>query len=77
MKSPFEWKLTARNLVAMAVMGFIFFIITLLCEFRFFIKPRRRLVTKMRFLSVLQFPKIKHHSTVNMLMARICSPVAA
>ena len=41
MKSPFEWKLTARNLVAMAIMGFLFFCITLLCEFRFFIKPRQ------------------------------------
>jgi len=42
MKSPFEWTLTARNMVAMSVMGFIFFGITLLCEFRFFIKPTRR-----------------------------------
>ena len=40
MKSPFEWKLMARNLVAMATMGFVFFIITLLCEFRFFHKPK-------------------------------------
>lgn len=40
MKSPFEWKLTVRNMVAMTIMGVIFFIITLLCEFRFFIKPR-------------------------------------
>lgn len=41
MKSPFEWKLTVRNMVAMTIMGVVFFIITLLCEFRFFIKPRQ------------------------------------
>ena len=42
MKSPFEWELVTRNLVAMAVMGLTFFFITLLCEYNFFIKPRRR-----------------------------------
>ena len=42
MKSPFEWELVSRNLVAMAVMGLSFFFITLLCEFNFCIKPRRR-----------------------------------
>ena len=41
MKSPFEWELVSRNLVTMAAMGLGFFIITLLCEFNFFIKPRR------------------------------------
>ncbi len=41
LKSPFEWEIVARNLVAMASMGLIFFCITLLCEFNFFIKPRR------------------------------------
>ena len=41
MRSPFEWELVSRNMVAMAAMGLGFFIITLLCEFRFFIKPRR------------------------------------
>ena len=41
LRSPFEWELVSRNLVAMAAMGLGFFIITLLCEFRFFIKPRR------------------------------------
>jgi ATP-binding cassette subfamily A (ABC1) protein 2 len=40
MKSPFEWKLMSRNLVAMAIMGFLFFIITLLCEFNFFMKKK-------------------------------------
>jgi len=40
MKSPFEWDLTSRNLAAMAGLGFIFFIITLMCEFRFFMKPK-------------------------------------
>ena len=40
MLSPFEWKIMARNLVAMAAMGVIFSIITLLCEFKFFYRPR-------------------------------------
>ena len=40
MRSPFEWELVSRNLVAMAIMGLGFFIITLLCEFHFFIKVR-------------------------------------
>ncbi|XP_074655833.1 ATP-binding cassette sub-family A member 2-like [Tubulanus polymorphus] len=40
-KSPFGWELMSRNLVAMAVMGMIFFIITLLCEYKFFLKPRK------------------------------------
>ncbi|CAH1785688.1 unnamed protein product [Owenia fusiformis] len=40
MKSPFEWNLMARNLVAMACMGCIFFIITLICEYNFFRKQK-------------------------------------
>ncbi|KAL5017723.1 hypothetical protein ScPMuIL_005194, partial [Solemya velum] len=42
MQDPFEWYLITRNLVAMAAMGLIFFLITLLCEFRFFISPTLR-----------------------------------
>ncbi|CAM1324270.1 ABCA2 (predicted) [Pycnogonum litorale] len=38
--SPFAWNLVTRKLVAMAISGITFFIITLLCEFRFFIKRR-------------------------------------
>ena len=41
MRSPFAWELTGRNMVAMTVMGVVFFAITLLCEFRFFITPSR------------------------------------
>ena len=33
MKSPFAWDLVTRNLVAMGLSGFAFFLITLLCEF--------------------------------------------
>jgi ATP-binding cassette subfamily A (ABC1) protein 2 len=54
MKSPFEWKLMARNLVAMAVMGFVFFGITLLCEFRFFIKPRHSSSTELDGMGVAE-----------------------
>lgn len=42
MRSPFEWDLTAKNLTAMAGTGLLFFIITLLCEYRFFIKSRQK-----------------------------------
>ena len=36
MKSPFAWDLVTRNLIAMALSGFVFFIITLLCEYKVF-----------------------------------------
>ncbi|XP_072260468.1 phospholipid-transporting ATPase ABCA1 isoform X4 [Pyxicephalus adspersus] len=38
--SPMSWDLVGRNLFAMAVQGLVFFIITLLIQYRFFIKPR-------------------------------------
>lgn len=38
--SPMSWDLVGRNLFAMAVEGLVFFIITLLIQYRFFIKPR-------------------------------------
>lgn len=38
--SPFKWEIMGRNLVAMATMGVIFFILTLLIEFNFFCKRR-------------------------------------
>ena len=40
MLSPFEWNLTAKKMVVMAIVGLVFFLFTLLCEYRFFIKPR-------------------------------------
>ncbi|KAG1677979.1 ATP-binding cassette sub-family A member 2 [Nymphon striatum] len=40
--SPFAWNLVSRKLVAMAISGIVFFIITLLCEFRFFIKKKEK-----------------------------------
>uniref|UniRef100_T1J7T4 ATP-binding cassette sub-family A member 2 n=1 Tax=Strigamia maritima TaxID=126957 RepID=T1J7T4_STRMM len=40
-RSPFAWNLVSRNLVAMAVSGIVFFIITLVCELKFFRKPQR------------------------------------
>ncbi|XP_020626914.1 ATP-binding cassette sub-family A member 2-like isoform X2 [Orbicella faveolata] len=45
-RDPFEWMLTTRNLVCMAVEGVVFFILTVLIEFRFFIKRRRTQVSK-------------------------------
>ncbi|XP_073522622.1 phospholipid-transporting ATPase ABCA1 isoform X2 [Phyllobates terribilis] len=38
--SPMSWDLVGRNLFAMAVEGAVFFVITLLIQYRFFIKPR-------------------------------------
>ncbi|XP_018099248.1 phospholipid-transporting ATPase ABCA1 isoform X2 [Xenopus laevis] len=38
--SPMSWDLVGRNLFAMAVQGVVFFGITLMIQYRFFIKPR-------------------------------------
>lgn len=38
--SPMSWDLVGRNLFAMAVEGAVFFLITVLIQYRFFIKPR-------------------------------------
>ncbi|NWW42764.1 ABCA1 protein, partial [Pedionomus torquatus] len=38
--SPLSWDLVGRNLFAMAVEGVVFFFITVLIQYRFFIKPR-------------------------------------
>ncbi|KAM9329361.1 phospholipid-transporting ATPase ABCA1 [Gastrophryne carolinensis] len=38
--SPMSWDLVGRNLFAMAVEGVVFFVITILIQYRFFIKPR-------------------------------------
>ncbi|KAG9486662.1 hypothetical protein GDO78_006835 [Eleutherodactylus coqui] len=38
--SPMSWDLVGRNLFAMAIEGLVFFFITLLIQYRFFIKPR-------------------------------------
>ncbi|TDH07266.1 hypothetical protein EPR50_G00104130 [Perca flavescens] len=38
--SPLEWDMVGKNLLAMAVEGVVFFIITILIQYRFYIKPR-------------------------------------
>ncbi|KAK1904072.1 Phospholipid-transporting ATPase ABCA1, partial [Dissostichus eleginoides] len=40
-RSPLEWDMVGKNLFAMAVEGAVFFIITLLIQYRFFIKPSK------------------------------------
>ncbi|XP_041653310.1 phospholipid-transporting ATPase ABCA1b [Cheilinus undulatus] len=40
LRSPLEWDMVGKNLFAMAVEGVVFFIITLLIQYRFCIKPR-------------------------------------
>ncbi|XP_060935296.1 phospholipid-transporting ATPase ABCA1b [Limanda limanda] len=39
LRSPLEWDMVGKNLFAMAVEGAVFFIITVLIQYRFFIKP--------------------------------------
>ncbi|KAG7459155.1 ATP-binding cassette sub-family A member 1-like isoform X1 [Solea senegalensis] len=38
-RSPLEWDMVGKNLFAMAVEGVVFFIITVLIQYKFFIKP--------------------------------------
>ncbi|XP_077429248.1 phospholipid-transporting ATPase ABCA1b isoform X3 [Vanacampus margaritifer] len=40
LRSPLEWDMVGKNLFAMAVEGLVFFIITVLIQFRFCVKPR-------------------------------------
>ncbi|XP_022085288.1 ATP-binding cassette sub-family A member 2-like isoform X2 [Acanthaster planci] len=42
MQSPYQWELLYRIFVIMGCEGIVAFIFTLLCECRFFIKPRRK-----------------------------------
>ena len=39
-RDPFSWDITGRNIMAMIIQGFVFFIFTLLIEYKFFFKPR-------------------------------------
>ncbi|XP_068596125.1 phospholipid-transporting ATPase ABCA1-like [Brachionichthys hirsutus] len=50
-RSPLEWDMVGKNLFAMAVEGVVFFIITVLIQYRFFIKPRS--VSKLTKLEAL------------------------
>lgn len=40
MKSPFEWDIVTRGLVAMTIEGFVGFFITIMCQYNFFRKPQ-------------------------------------
>ncbi|XP_051809988.1 LOW QUALITY PROTEIN: phospholipid-transporting ATPase ABCA1b [Acanthochromis polyacanthus] len=51
LRSPLEWDMVGKNLFAMAVEGVVFFIITVLIQYRFFIKPRS--VSKLTKLGAL------------------------
>ncbi|KAM8733143.1 phospholipid-transporting ATPase ABCA1b isoform 2-T2 [Acanthopagrus schlegelii] len=50
-RSPLEWDMVGKNLFAMAVEGVVFFVITILIQYRFFIKPRS--VSKLTKLGAL------------------------
>uniref|UniRef100_A0A7M4EW38 ATP-binding cassette sub-family A member 2 n=1 Tax=Crocodylus porosus TaxID=8502 RepID=A0A7M4EW38_CROPO len=40
-KSPFEWDIVTRGLVAMTIEGFVGFFITIMCQYNFLRKPQR------------------------------------
>uniref|UniRef100_A0A9J8BS26 P-type phospholipid transporter n=1 Tax=Cyprinus carpio carpio TaxID=630221 RepID=A0A9J8BS26_CYPCA len=42
-RSPLEWDMVGKNLFAMAVEGVVFFIITVLIQYRFFFEPKAKL----------------------------------
>ncbi|KAM9795168.1 LOW QUALITY PROTEIN: phospholipid-transporting ATPase ABCA1b [Neosynchiropus ocellatus] len=50
-RSPLEWDMVGKNLFAMAVEGVVFFIVTVLIQFRFCVKPRP--VSKLNKLGAL------------------------
>lgn len=39
MKSPFEWDIVTRGLVAMTVEGFVGFFLTIMCQYNFLRQP--------------------------------------
>uniref|UniRef100_A0A452FWY2 ATP binding cassette subfamily A member 2 n=1 Tax=Capra hircus TaxID=9925 RepID=A0A452FWY2_CAPHI len=41
MKSPFEWDIVTRGLVAMTVEGFVGFLLTIMCQYNFLRQPQR------------------------------------
>ncbi|XP_069922922.1 ATP-binding cassette sub-family A member 2 isoform X4 [Oryctolagus cuniculus] len=41
MKSPFEWDIVTRGLVAMTAEGFVGFLLTILCQYNFLRQPQR------------------------------------
>ncbi|XP_042819729.1 ATP-binding cassette sub-family A member 2 isoform X1 [Panthera tigris] len=41
MKSPFEWDIVTRGLVAMTVEGFVGFFLTIMCQYNFLRQPQR------------------------------------
>ncbi|CAM4645740.1 unnamed protein product [Lepidochelys olivacea] len=45
MKSPFEWDIVTRGLVAMTIEGFVGFFITIMCQYNFLRKPQRLTVS--------------------------------
>ncbi|XP_019713777.1 phospholipid-transporting ATPase ABCA1b isoform X2 [Hippocampus comes] len=51
LRSPLEWDMVGKNLFAMAVEGVVFFVITVLIQYRFCVKPRP--VSHMTKLGVL------------------------
>lgn len=40
MKSPFEWDIVTRGLVAMTVEGFVGFFLTIMCQYNFLRQPQ-------------------------------------
>ena len=42
---PFAWTFLGRNVFCLVVQGIVFFLLTLLIEYRFFVRPKRLAVT--------------------------------
>lgn len=69
MRSPFAWDLVTRNLIAMAISGLSFFLLTLLCDFHFFIKPKN--------IKVPEYPLIEDDEDVDEERERILRGLAS
>ena len=72
MKSPMEWGLIPNKLVAMTTVGLIFFLITLLCEYRFFIKPRYCVCVWFHLFSCMYPMKVQAYCAGHTKLSVIC-----
>lgn len=79
-EDPLSWEITGRNILSMFVMGFVYFGLTLLIEYKFFIR-RRQVILSFTFLFTQ-----RHVTTWNVcgysclqpiwwLVARVCFTV--
>lgn len=77
MRSPFEWDITTRNLVAMACIGVVSFVFTLLLEYNFFRFEWLPLVNRLRKRSLNDSITSPSHHRANYGRGREDTDVAA